>query len=235
MKRISRIFFVVAVLMGISLQVFAKDDDRNQILKVYNWADYIDEDLITEFEEWYKQQTGEDVEVIYQTFDINEVMLTKIEKGHEDYDVVCPSEYIIERMLRNNLLQPISKDFGSTPDYTKNVSPYAKEQFAKSLSTLGETKSESFRLGDRFTPVFLSDESYRSAEVLSRGEKDRVSLARSLSLLGAMPGENRPPLLLDDPFLSYDDAHLEIALTALTRLAKDYQIIYLTCSHSRMP
>lgn len=131
MKRISRIFFVVAVLMGISLQVFAKDDDRNQILKVYNWADYIDEDLITEFEEWYKQQTGEDVEVIYQTFDINEVMLTKIEKGHEDYDVVCPSEYIIERMLRNNLLQPISKDFGSTPDYTKNVSPYAKDQFAK--------------------------------------------------------------------------------------------------------
>ena len=131
MKRISRIFFVVAVLMGISLQVFAKDDDRNQILKVYNWADYIDEDLITEFEEWYKQQTGEDVEVIYQTFDINEVMLTKIEKGHEDYDVVCPSEYIIERMLRNNLLQPISKDFGSTPDYTNNVSPYAKEQFAK--------------------------------------------------------------------------------------------------------
>lgn len=131
MKRISRIFFVVAVLMGISLQVFAKDDDRNQILKVYNWADYIDEDLITEFEEWYKQQTGEDVEVIYQTFDINEVMLTKIEKGHEDYDVVCPSEYIIERMLRNNLLQPISKDFGSTPDYTKNVSPYAQDQFAK--------------------------------------------------------------------------------------------------------
>lgn len=131
MKRISRIFFVVAVLMGISLQVFAKDDDRNQILKVYNWADYIDEDLITEFEEWYKQQTGEDVEVIYQTFDINEVMLTKIEKGHEDYDVVCPSEYIIERMLRNNLLQPINKDFGSTPDYTKNVSPYAKDQFAK--------------------------------------------------------------------------------------------------------
>ena len=139
MKRISRIFFVVAVLMGISLQVFAKDDDRNQILKVYNWADYIDEDLITEFEEWYKQQTGEDVEVIYQTFDINEVMLTKIEKGHEDYDVVCPSEYIIERMLRNNLLQPINKDFGSTPDYTKNISPYAKEQFAKMSNSVNTT------------------------------------------------------------------------------------------------
>ncbi len=131
MKRFSRIFFVMMILVGTSLQVFAKDDDRNQILKVYNWADYIDESLITEFEEWYKEQTGEDVEVIYQTFDINEVMLTKIEKGHEDYDVVCPSEYIIERMLRNNLLQPINKDFGNTPDYTKNVSPYAMEQFGK--------------------------------------------------------------------------------------------------------
>ena len=55
MKRFSRIFFVMMILVGTSLQVFAKDDDRNQILKVYNWADYIDESLITEFEEWYKE------------------------------------------------------------------------------------------------------------------------------------------------------------------------------------
>lgn len=56
--------------------------DRAHILKVYNWADYIDEDLIGEFEEWYEEQTGEKVEIIYQTFDINETMLSKIELGH---------------------------------------------------------------------------------------------------------------------------------------------------------
>lgn len=134
-----------AMFIGIATQVFAKDDDRNQILKVYNWADYIDEDLITEFEEWYKTETGQEIEVIYQTFDINEVMLTKIEKGHEDYDVVCPSEYIIERMLRNNLLQPINRDFGSTPDYTKNVSPYAKEQFGKLAS--GNIDANNYAVG----------------------------------------------------------------------------------------
>ena len=134
-----------AMFIGIAAQVFAKDDDRNQILKVYNWADYIDEDLITEFEEWYKTETGQEIEVIYQTFDINEVMLTKIEKGHEDYDVVCPSEYIIERMLRNNLLQPINRDFGSTPDYTKNVSPYAKEQFGKLAS--GNIDANNYAVG----------------------------------------------------------------------------------------
>ena len=65
-------------------------EERSHILKVYNWADYIDEDVLAEFPEWYKEQTGEDIEVIYQVFDINEVMLTKIgihyrandEEGH---------------------------------------------------------------------------------------------------------------------------------------------------------
>lgn len=126
MKKLLGVLFFATLLAGLSTPSQAKDDDRSHILKIYNWADYVDEDLLDEFKVWYKEQTGEDVEIIYQLFDINEVMLTKIEKGHEDYDVVCPSEYIIERMLRNNLLQPISHDFGNTPDYTLNISPYFK-------------------------------------------------------------------------------------------------------------
>jgi spermidine/putrescine transport system substrate-binding protein len=69
------------------------------------------------------------VEIIYQTFDINETMLSKIELGHEDYDVVCPSDYIIERMLKNDLLLPLERDFGSTPDYLDNVAPFIRERF----------------------------------------------------------------------------------------------------------
>lgn len=115
-----------AVLLAVS----AFGADRAHTLKVYNWADYIDiENVLNTFPDWYKAQTGEDVEVIYQTFDINESMLTEIEVGHEDYDVICPSEYIIERMLKNNLLQKINKDFGETPDYTKNVAPFAVDKF----------------------------------------------------------------------------------------------------------
>ena len=106
-------------------------EPREQILKVYNWADYIDEDRLAAFPAWYERQTGEKVRVIYQTFDINEVMLTKIERGHEDYDVVCPSEYIIERMLRADLLLPIDTSFGRTPNYIKNVSPYIIGQIDK--------------------------------------------------------------------------------------------------------
>ena len=65
--------------------------------------------------------------MIYQLFDINEVMLSKIEKGHEDFDVVCPSEYIIERMLRADLLLPIDKNFGDTPNYLSNVAPFMND------------------------------------------------------------------------------------------------------------
>ena len=105
--------------------------DRSSILKVYNWADYIDEELLAEFEVWYQEQTGEKVEIIYQTFDINETMLSKIELGHEDYDVVCPSDYIIERMLKNDLLLPIERNFGNAPDWISNVSPYISEKFGE--------------------------------------------------------------------------------------------------------
>ena len=117
MKKILYIVAAALMLAGCS-------EERDNILKVYNWADYIDEDLIVEFEEWYEEQTGEPVKIIYQTFDINETMLSKIELGHEDYDVVCPSDYIIERMLRRDLLLPLDRDFGNVPDYTGNMAPY---------------------------------------------------------------------------------------------------------------
>ena len=123
---------VVAFLALVSCN---SDEQRMQILKVYNWGDYIDEELIPEFEAWYEEQTGESVEIIYQTFDINEVMLAKIENGEADFDVVCPSEYIIERMLRGDMLLPIlTPEFVEEIDakdinYFDCVSPYIKEQF----------------------------------------------------------------------------------------------------------
>ena len=124
MKRILSVIAAALVLLGCS-------EDRSHILKVYNWADYIDEELLKEFEDWYFEQTGENVEIIYQTFDINETMLSKIELGHEDYDVVCPSDYIIERMLKNDLLLPLDFDFGKTPNYIENVAPYIDEKFSQ--------------------------------------------------------------------------------------------------------
>ena len=146
-------------------------EDRSRILKVYNWADYIDEELLGEFEEWYLEQTGEEVEIIYQTFDINETMLSKIELGHEDYDVVCPSDYIIERMLRNDLLLPIEKDFGDTPDYTRNIAPYILDQF-NNIEGNGKNANDYAvgymwgTVGVIYNPKYVSEEDVKTWDVL---------------------------------------------------------------------
>ena len=121
-------FLILAALSAVLLSCSA---NRDQVLKVYNWSDYIDETVLDDFEAWYKEQTGEDIQIVYQTFDVNETMLSKIEKGHEDYDVVCPSDYIIERMLNEGLLLPL--DFASLPDEINYIestkSPYIKAVF----------------------------------------------------------------------------------------------------------
>ena len=126
MKKLLAIAAVIAAAVSCS-------SNREQILKVYNWSDYIDESVLPEFEEWYKAQTGEEIKVVYQTFDVNETMLSKIEKGHEDYDVVCPSDYIIERMLNTGLILPL--DFASIPDSINyialNKSPYMLKMFSE--------------------------------------------------------------------------------------------------------
>jgi spermidine/putrescine transport system substrate-binding protein len=140
MKRLTDIFLLLCLVLA-AVSCKNSGEERSHVLKVYNWADYIDEDVLAEFPAWYKQQTGEDIRLIYQVFDINEIMLTKIERGHEDFDVVCPSEYIIERMLKKDLLLPIDRNFGKTPDYLPNISPYIRRELNKT-SQPGRTTTD---------------------------------------------------------------------------------------------
>ena len=164
MKKILFAAILAIVLSGCT-------EDRNSILKVYNWADYIDESLLEEFEDWYLEQTGENVEIIYQTFDINETMLSKIELGHEDYDVVCPSDYIIERMLKNDLLLPLDMDFGETPNYLGEISPYIDAKFSEIDGHGKDARDYSVgymwgTVGLIYNPKYISDEEAESWEVL---------------------------------------------------------------------
>lgn len=130
MKRLTNLLILLCCI-GMLASCRDSNKERSHILKIYNWADYIDEEVLAEFPAWYKQQTGEEIRIIYQVFDINEIMLTKIERGHEDFDVVCPSEYIIERMLKKNLLLPIDRHFGKTPNYLSNISAYIQKELNK--------------------------------------------------------------------------------------------------------
>lgn len=73
-------------------------------LYVYNWGEYIDEEVITQFEE----ETG--IRVVYDLFETNEEMYPVIEAGAVTYDAVCPSDYMIQRMRENDLLAEINFD-----------------------------------------------------------------------------------------------------------------------------
>ncbi|MGM9538551.1 MAG: PotD/PotF family extracellular solute-binding protein [Candidatus Onthomonas sp.] len=75
-----------------------------EVVYVYNWGEYIDESVIPLFEE----ETG--IKVIYDTFETNEAMYPIIEQGQAVYDVVCPSDYMIQKMIANDLLAEINFD-----------------------------------------------------------------------------------------------------------------------------
>ena len=86
---------------------------------VYNWGEYIDPETITMFEE----ETG--IKVVYDEFETNEVMYPKVEAGATAYDVICPSDYMIQKMIDNDLLAEIN--FDNIPN-VKNIGQQYFEQ-----------------------------------------------------------------------------------------------------------
>ena len=120
MKGILRIAIIILAVAAILLFVNTKLNEgggsggKNSIT-VYNWGEYIDPDLLKQFE----QETG--IKVIYETFDSNEGMMGKVEQGGTAYDISMPSEYMIEMMAEKDLLLPI--DYDKIPN-VKNIDPY---------------------------------------------------------------------------------------------------------------
>ena len=99
-------------------------------LYIYNWEDYIDTALIDEFSDYYKEVTGRSIDVTYTTFDTNETMLTKVQKGDANVDLICPSEYAIEKLMRggyvrnlSELVSELGEKHGMTFDNLGNIEP----------------------------------------------------------------------------------------------------------------
>ena len=93
---------------------------KNGEVVVYNWGEYIDPDVLASFEE----ETG--IHVIYDEFETNEIMYPKVEAGASAYDVVCPSDYMISKMIDNDLLAPL--DFDKIPNAKKYIGAQYFEQ-----------------------------------------------------------------------------------------------------------
>ena len=96
MKKIFSLLFVLIL----SVTVLCSCGEEKPTLKVYNAGEYIDTGLISEFEK------ENNCKVIYETFDSNESMYTKVSSG-ELYDVIIPSDYMIERLIKEDMLSEI--------------------------------------------------------------------------------------------------------------------------------
>ena len=102
-------FLVVAAVSFTTYRHFASPASNE--LYVYNWGEYIDESVIQDFE----AETG--IHVVYDLFETNEEMYPVIEAGAVKYDVVCPSDYMIQKMQENGLLAEIN--FDNIPNYSQ--------------------------------------------------------------------------------------------------------------------
>ncbi|MBD5518950.1 MAG: ABC transporter substrate-binding protein [Lachnospiraceae bacterium] len=98
----------------------SSDRGVNGQVIVYNWGEYIDPETIRMFEE----ESG--IRVIYDEFETNESMYPKVESGAVAYDIACPSDYMISRMIQNGMLSEI--DYDKMPNARNNIGAQYYEQ-----------------------------------------------------------------------------------------------------------
>lgn len=98
-------------------------------IKIYNWVDYIDESVLDQFVVYFKELTGEDIQYVYDTFETNESMYNTVKTGKTDYDVICPSEYMIQKMIREDMLETFDFENNNLDIYQKNASLYLQNLF----------------------------------------------------------------------------------------------------------
>ncbi|MBQ3546487.1 MAG: extracellular solute-binding protein [Lachnospiraceae bacterium] len=112
------VFAVLLVVVSIHYSfknlIFAEAGDN--VVNVYNWGEYIDPEVIEIFEE----ETGYTVN--YEEFETNEEMYTIVAKGARNYDVICPSDYMVQKMIENDLLAEVN--FENVPNMVNIGSQY---------------------------------------------------------------------------------------------------------------
>ena len=137
---------------AVPVQAHASENSEEVVLRVCNWEEYIDlgdwdeeetielesgdiigeNSMVKDFEAWYEETYGVKVKVEYSTFGTNEDLYNMLTLGDE-FDLVCPSEYMIMKLMREGQTVPLSEEFFDPSDennyYIKGVSPYIKKIF----------------------------------------------------------------------------------------------------------
>ena len=190
-KRIIPVLFAVVFAFLPCVMAFAAEQSeidalRGTTLYVYNWGEYISDgaddslDVNAAFEEKYG------IDVVYETYDNNEVMYSKLKGGGVSYDVVIPSDYMIQRMIAEDMLQPI--DFSNIPNYKyipdkyKNLAHDPKNAYSVPYTVgmvglIYNTKMVE-EAPDSWTALW--DENYSNSILMFNNPRDAFAISQSI-------------------------------------------------------
>lgn len=179
MKKKVLFMLVAASCMLLLAGCGKKREYANGEVYVYNWGQYLDMDVIEMFEDKY------DIEVHYDEFEENEDMYPIIEKGSVMYDVVCPSDYMISKMIENNLLEELNYENIPNlsyidPDYLKKAQdfdPGNKYAVPYCWGTLGilYNKTKVSEPIDSWSAIF--DPKYKNEILMMDSVRDAMGIA----------------------------------------------------------
>ena len=180
-----------------------------ETISVYNWGDYIDMDVIDIFE----AETG--IKVIYETFETNEDMYAKIAMGGSSYDVIFPSDYMVERMIQEQLLQPVN--WNNVPN-VKNIDPRfmnesydpeSKYAVPYTWGTMGVLYNTEMVMEEPDSWDVLLDETYKMDMFMLNAPRDTMAIA--LVMCGHDLNSTDPADLADAKQLLIDQKPLVLA------------------------
>ncbi len=129
MKRWLSLLAVVLVMMvGMPASAFAASVEEPQTLRVYNWGEYVSDgsdgtlDVLAEFEERYPN-----IKLEYTTYASNEEMYAKLKSGSASYDVIIPSDYMVSRMIAEDML--LKLDFDNIPNFLDVMEDFKNPEY----------------------------------------------------------------------------------------------------------
>ena len=123
--KIASLLIAVILLLPCIASLSSCDSSYDIVLNVYNWGEYISDgsydslDVNKAFEQWYFEKTGVRVKVNYDTYDSNESLRAKLESGSASYDVIIPSDYMIDYFIEHDML--LELNFDNIPNFEKNI------------------------------------------------------------------------------------------------------------------
>ncbi len=178
------ILFMLCVVFSLGLTGCGSSsgDEKGEVV-VYNWGEYLDPDTLDLFEE----ETG--IHVIYDEFDTNEAMFPKVEAGAASYDVICPSDYMIQKMIDHDLLAEI--DFENIPniknigqqylEQSREFDPENKYSVPYCFGTVGILYNKSMVEGPVDSWSILWDETYADNILMQDSVRDAFMTALKLN------------------------------------------------------